>query len=394
MIDVRGLTFSYPQSARPALREVNWHVGDGEFVLVAGPSGSGKSTLLRCLNGLVPHFSGGTIAGEVTVDGLDVVTAGPRRLSRMVGFVAQDPEAQAVLDQVEGEIAFALENAAIPPAEMRVRVEETLDLLDLAPLRDRSLSTLSGGERQRLAIAAALALRPHILVLDEPTSQLDPQSAEDVLRALVRLNEDLGLTIILAEHRLERIIRHADRLTWLDDGRIAADGPARDVLTRTHVARLRQAIRPSPRGDPQCTRIIAVDCLDDASRSLAVPRFSHGSHAVCRLAGTYALFQQLRLGKRRVVRPEVLVDLPVRVDTFADLLQLDLVGQMARCRGKDTLHLVVAAVEQEADHRLRIVRLIANIGHSNDTRAGIEFTRAIILCAGIGNTCRCKKRNE
>ena len=116
MIDVRGLTFSYPQSARPALREVNWHVGDGEFVLVAGPSGSGKSTLLRCLNGLVPHFSGGTIAGEVTVDGLDVITAGPRRLSRMVGFVAQDPEAQAVLDQVEGEIAFALENAAPAPA--------------------------------------------------------------------------------------------------------------------------------------------------------------------------------------------------------------------------------------------------------------------------------------
>ena len=252
MIDVRGLTFSYPQSARPALREVNWHVGDGEFVLVAGPSGSGKSTLLRCLNGLVPHFSGGTIAGEVTVDGLDVITAGPRRLSRMVGFVAQDPEAQAVLDQVEGEIAFALENAAIPSAEMRVRVEETLDLLDLAPLRDRSLSTLSGGERQRLAIAAALALRPHILVLDEPTSQLDPQSAEDVLRALVRLNEDLGLTIILVEHRLERIIRHADRLTWLDDGRIAADGPARDVLTQIDagppIVRLGRALgwRPLP----------------------------------------------------------------------------------------------------------------------------------------------------
>lgn len=230
MISIRNLTFSYPQSREPALKDINWDISAGEFVLVSGSSGSGKSTLLRCLNGLVPHFSGGVLAGVVFVDDADVVAAGPRLLSRTVGFVAQDPEAQAVLDQVEGEIAFALENAAIPPAEMRVRVEETLDLLDLAPLRARSLQTLSGGERQRLAIAAALALRPRILVLDEPTSQLDPQSAEDVLRALVRLNEDLGLTTILAEHRLERIARYADRLTWLDGGRIVADGPVREVL--------------------------------------------------------------------------------------------------------------------------------------------------------------------
>ncbi len=232
MIAIRNLTYSYPQSDEPALKDINWDVADGEFVLVAGPSGSGKSTLLRCLNGLVPHFSGGVLSGQVSVQDTDVIASGPRLLSRMVGFVAQDPEAQAVLDQVEGEIAFALENAAIPPAEMRIRVEETLDLLDLAPLRARSLQTLSGGERQRLAIAAALALRPRILVLDEPTSQLDPQSAEDVLRALVRLNEDLGLTIILAEHRLERSARYADRLTWLNGGRIAADGPVREVLAR------------------------------------------------------------------------------------------------------------------------------------------------------------------
>lgn len=232
MISIRDLTYRYPNpnGLQPALADINWQVEDGEFVLLAGPSGSGKSTLLRCLNGLVPHFSGGTIAGEITVAGLNPITAGPHLLSRHVGFVSQSPESQAVLDEVEAEIAFGLENAAIPPQEMRVRVEEVLDLLDLAPLRNRTLPTLSGGERQRVMIAAALALRPSILVLDEPTSQLDPQSAEDVLRTLVRLNEDLGLTILLAEHRLERVLRYVDRLTYLEDGQIVADGAAREVV--------------------------------------------------------------------------------------------------------------------------------------------------------------------
>ncbi len=230
MISIRNLTYRYPNGRQPALANINWQVAGGEFVLLAGPSGSGKSTLLRCLNGLVPHFSGGTIAGEIAVAGLNPITAGPHILSRHVGFVSQSPEAQAVLDEVEAEIAFGLENAAIPPQEMRVRVEEVLDLLDLAPLRNRTLPTLSGGERQRVMIAAALALRPSILVLDEPTSQLDPQSAEDVLRTLVRLNEDLGLTILLAEHRLERVLRYVDRLTYLEDGQIVADGAAREVV--------------------------------------------------------------------------------------------------------------------------------------------------------------------
>jgi energy-coupling factor transport system ATP-binding protein len=252
MISISNLSYTYPTGQEPALHDISWQVADGDFVLVAGPSGSGKSTLLRCLNGLVPHFSGGMITGEVMVGGLNVVSAGPRLFSRLVGFVAQDPEAQAVLDQVESEIAFALENAAIPPADMRVRVEETLDLLDLTPLRDRKLATLSGGERQRLAIAASLALRPRVLVLDEPTSQLDPQSAEDVLRALVRLNEDLGLTIVLAEHRLERIVRYADRLTWLEGGRIVVDRPVREALTQIDagppLAQLARALdwRPLP----------------------------------------------------------------------------------------------------------------------------------------------------
>ena len=223
MITFEHVSFTYPGASVPALSDLSFELFAGEFVLLVGPSGAGKSTLLRCINGLVPHFSGGSLSGNIRVEDLDPVAATPQVMSRHVGFVFQDPEAQFVMDRVEDELAFALENGAMPPVEMRVRVEETLDLLDLAPLRDRALVTLSGGERQRVAIAAALALRPAILILDEPTSQLDPKSAEDVLTALVRLNQDLGLTILLAEHRLERVLPFVDSLLYLDD----ASGPAR-----------------------------------------------------------------------------------------------------------------------------------------------------------------------
>lgn len=231
MIHFEHLTYTYPGATTPALKDVSLDLPEGQLILLIGPSGAGKSTLLRCLNGLVPHFSGGVVSGAVRVNGYDPVAATPRLLSRHVGFVFQDPEAQFVTDRVEDEIAFALENAAMPPQEMRVRVEETLDLLGLTPLRDRPLKTLSGGERQRVAIAAALALRPSILVLDEPTSQLDPKSAEDVLNSLVRLNHDLGLTVILAEHRLERVLPYVDSIIYLpDDGGPILFDDARDVM--------------------------------------------------------------------------------------------------------------------------------------------------------------------
>jgi len=231
MIKFRHVTYTYPESEEPALNDISLCLPEATFTLVVGPSGAGKSTLLRCVNGLVPHFSGGAIEGAIIVDGLDPVQVAPQVMSRHVGFVFQDPEAQFVMDRVEDEIAFALENAALPLQEMRVRVEEVLDLLDLAPLRDRRLETLSGGERQRVAIAAALALRPRVLVLDEPTSQLDPQSAEDVLQALVRLNSDLGLTVLLAEHRLERVLPFADTLIYLSRaGAGVLSGPPRGIL--------------------------------------------------------------------------------------------------------------------------------------------------------------------
>jgi len=236
---VLALTYSYPDADAPALRNLNWSVAPGEFVTVTGPSGSGKSTLLRCLNGLTPHFSGGTFDGVVTVAGHDTRHYSPRVLARLTGFVFQDPEAQFVTARVDDELAFGMEQLGVPALTMRKRVEEVLDLLGIAALRDREIHTLSGGEKQRVAVAAALALQPSILALDEPTSQLDPWGAEEVLAALTRLNEDLGLTVILAEHRLERVVSHADRLTLLDrGGMIALDGPPREVLQQVDAGEL------------------------------------------------------------------------------------------------------------------------------------------------------------
>jgi energy-coupling factor transport system ATP-binding protein len=236
MIKFHDLSYTYPGSSLPAIRGVSLHVPAGELCLVIGPSGAGKSTLLRCTNGLIPHFSGGSLQGTIQVDGLDPVRLSPREMSWKVGFVFQDPEAQFVVDCVEDEIAFALENAALPVAEMKTRVAEALMLLGLTALRSRRLETLSGGERQRVAIAAVLALRPHILVLDEPTSQLDPHSAEDVLQALVRLNQQLDLTVLLTEHRLERVLPYAGQVVYLDKEIPGAiTGKPRDVLLQVHL---------------------------------------------------------------------------------------------------------------------------------------------------------------
>ena len=154
------MTYRYPDTDEPALRELDWAVAPGEFVTVTGPSGSGKSTLLRCLNGLTPHFSGGVFDGVVTVAGLDTRHYNPRALARVTGFVFQDPEAQFVTNRVDDELAFGMEQLGVPPLTMRKRVEEVLDLLGIAALRDREIATLSGGERQRVAVAAALALQP------------------------------------------------------------------------------------------------------------------------------------------------------------------------------------------------------------------------------------------
>jgi energy-coupling factor transporter ATP-binding protein EcfA2 len=231
MIQFDRLSYRYPGSETPVLQDLSLQIEEGEFLLVIGPSGAGKSTLLRCLNGLVPHFYGGTIHGQARVAGRDPVAAGPQGMADIVGFVFQDPEAQFVVDKVEDELAFALENQGMDPLVMRKRVEEALDQLNIAGLRRRSINTLSGGERQRVAIAAVMTLHPRVLVLDEPTSQLDPQAAEEVLDTLVKLNHDLGLTIVLSEHRLERVVQYVDRILYLPgSGQPPILGEPRTVL--------------------------------------------------------------------------------------------------------------------------------------------------------------------
>ncbi|MFF5039466.1 ABC transporter ATP-binding protein [Streptomyces nigra] len=215
MIRFENVSVTYDGAAEPTVRGVDFEVPEGELVLLVGPSGVGKSTVLGAVSGLVPHFTGGTLRGRVTVAGRDTRTHKPRELADVVGTVGQDPLSHFVTDTVEEELAYGMESLGLAPDVMRRRVEETLDLLGLAELRDRSIATLSGGQRQRVAIGSVLTPHPRVLVLDEPTSALDPAAAEEVLAVLQRLVHDLGTTVLMAEHRLERVVQYADRVVLL-----------------------------------------------------------------------------------------------------------------------------------------------------------------------------------
>ena len=237
MISFENVSVTFADAPGPVLRDVNLVIPEGELCLVVGRTGSGKTTLLRAINGLVPHFSGGTLSGRVVVDGRDTREHRPRDLADIVGFVGQDPLSGFVTDVVEDELAYGMESLGLPPHVMRKRVEETLDLLGLAEFRDRPLTDLSGGQQQRVAIGAVLAAHPRILVLDEPTSALDPLAAEEVLATLQRLVHDLGLTVVLAEHRLERVVQYADRMVLVPgDGTPVRDGAPEQVLTDSPIA--------------------------------------------------------------------------------------------------------------------------------------------------------------
>jgi energy-coupling factor transport system ATP-binding protein len=237
VIRFESVSVRYPGATRPTLDRVDLHVPEGELCLVVGRTGTGKSTLLRAVNGLVPHFTGGTLSGRVTVAGRDTRTHPPRELADVVGVVGQDPRAGFVSDVVEDELAYGMECLGLPTDVMRRRVEETLDLLGLADLRDRPLLSLSGGQRQRVAIGAVLTAHPRVLVLDEPTSALDPPAAEEVLSAVQRLVHDLGITVLLAEHRLERVVQYADRVVLVPgDGSALQVGEPQTVLAASPVA--------------------------------------------------------------------------------------------------------------------------------------------------------------
>ena len=235
MIELEGVTFTHDGAQSPVLRDVDLRIDEGELALVAGRTGSGKSTLLGMVNGLTPQFTGGVMTGSVVVGGRMVRDHAPRELADLVGYVGQDPLAGFVTDVVEDELAYGMEQLGLDPQTMRRRVEETLDLLGIADLRNRVLRSLSGGQQQRVAVGSVLTMHPRVLVLDEPTSALDPTAAEEVLATLARLVDDLGLTVVLAEHRMERVIPFADRLVIVDDGVVRAGEP-RELLRDSPVA--------------------------------------------------------------------------------------------------------------------------------------------------------------
>ncbi|MFE9387891.1 ABC transporter ATP-binding protein [Streptomyces sp. NPDC006784] len=228
MITFEQVSVVHDGAEGPAFPVVDAHIPEGELCLLVGPSGAGKSTLLGTVAGLVPHFTGGTLRGRVTVAGRDTRSHKPRELADVVGTVGQDPPAHFVTDTVEDELAYGMESLGLPPGTMRRRVEETLDLLGLNELRDRPIASLSGGQQQRVAIGSVLTPHPRVLVLDEPTSALDPPAAEEVLAVLQRLVHDLGTTVLMAEHRLERVVQYADRVLLLapDGERGGAAEPA------------------------------------------------------------------------------------------------------------------------------------------------------------------------
>jgi energy-coupling factor transport system ATP-binding protein len=253
------VTYRYPGAAQPALRDVSMAVEPGEFVVLAGLSASGKSTLLRAACGLVPHFHGGVFAGRALVGGLDTRDHGPAELSAVAGTLFQDPETQIVLGTVRHELAFPLENRGDGAAAVARGVEEVALALGIEGLLERSTSELSGGELQRVALGAALAGRPRLVLLDEPTSQLDPVAGDELVWLLRRLNEEWGTAVVLAEHRLERCLAHADRVVALHDGAIVCDASPRAFLEwaaerspalQTPGARLfeRAGLRPLPAG--------------------------------------------------------------------------------------------------------------------------------------------------
>jgi energy-coupling factor transporter ATP-binding protein EcfA2 len=232
---IQGLSFRYPDSPRPALHDVTLEIGEGEVVLLAGPSGCGKSTLLRCINGLIPHMYPGEYKGSVTVQGLKVAETPMSTLAQNVGLLFQNPENQIFMFSVERDIAFGLQNLSVPREEMRSRVDETMRLLGISNLAQRAPHELSDGQKQRAALAGVIAMRPKLIILDEPTSLLDPKTALEVVSLIERLNRELGITFIVVEHRLELLIPIAHRLVVMDGGSKVMDGAPQDVLADSRV---------------------------------------------------------------------------------------------------------------------------------------------------------------
>ena len=230
ILEINGFSFRYPDSGRKAVADFDLVVPEGEIVVLAGPSGCGKSTLLRAVNGLIPHMYSGEYSGEVRVGGTVVKDSGMRDLAQKVGFLFQNPENQIFMFTVERDVAFGLENLGVPRGEMRARVDDALRLLDIGDLAQRAPHELSDGQKQRVALAGVLAMRPRLVILDEPTSLLDPKTAAELVGLVSRLRHELGTTFVVVEHRLDLLVKVADRLVVMNEGRKVMEGAPGEVL--------------------------------------------------------------------------------------------------------------------------------------------------------------------
>lgn len=226
IVNVEGLTFQYKRGKKAALKNINFSIQAGEFIGITGPAGAGKTTLLSCINGIIPHYYSGDLEGKVLVDGVDVGNSTFRELANHIGTVFEDPDFQMVSISVEEEVAFGPENIGIPSEEIESRLQNALQQTRITDLRSRAINTLSGGQKQRVAISAVLSMRPKVLLLDEPTSELDPIGTHEVFSALRSLNRDEGITIIVVSQKMELLVENSDRILLLSDGElILADTP-------------------------------------------------------------------------------------------------------------------------------------------------------------------------
>jgi len=231
IIETKNLSYTYPGSSKPSILDVSLKVEKGEFVLITGPSGCGKTTLCRTFNGLVPHFYQGEVKGEITVAGIDTLKAHTYEMAKHVGLVFQNPENQLFALSIEKDVAFGLENLGVPRKVIREKVDWALNLTGIYDLRERSPHEISGGQQQRVAIAAVLAMEPEIIVLDEPTSFLDPLSAEKIFEVIYDLNKKQGITVILVEHRLDLTAKYTNHLVVMDEGKVQFEGDPREILS-------------------------------------------------------------------------------------------------------------------------------------------------------------------
>jgi energy-coupling factor transporter ATPase len=264
VIETKNLTYTYPGGTKPSISDVSIKIEKGEFTLITGPSGCGKTTLCRCFNGLIPHFYQGELKGEITVAALNVLENPIYEMAKHVGLVFQNPENQLFALSVEKDVAFGLENLGVPREEMQKRVDWALNLTGIYDLRERAPHELSGGQQQRVAIASILAMRPEVMVLDEPTSFLDPLSAKKIFEVIYELNKRLGITVVLVEHRLDLTAKYANHIIVMDDGKVVLDGEPREILS-SEEARLIGI------GIPKATRLYHILRKDGVKLGNTVP---------------------------------------------------------------------------------------------------------------------------